>query len=327
MSATDQHQTTTETTTMRAIVADGWGDTGVLREAIVPRPAPGLTEIEVEVHAAALNPVDLWTRATGGFGQLGDPAIIGWDVSGVVTRVGGGATPYEVGDEVFGMPLFPAQAGAYAEYVVGPAHQFAPKPAGLSHAQASALPLVGLTAWQGLVEVGHLEAGQRVLIHAAGGGLGHIAVQIATARGVHVIGTASAGKHEWLRSLGVDELIDYRAVDFTSAVSDLDLVFDTVGDDTADRSVDVLRDGGRLVTVKNGSPSDAAAAKAAARGISTRWILVEPDRLGLLELTKLVDAGKLEVEVAQTFPLSEVAAAHTLLEQGSTAGKIVLEVR
>jgi NADPH:quinone reductase-like Zn-dependent oxidoreductase len=327
MSTTDSTQTTTEVATMRAVVADGWGDTSVLKEAVVPRPAPGLTEIEVEVHAAALNPVDYWHRATGGFGGLKDPAIIGWDVSGVVSRVGGGATPFEVGDEVYGMPLFPKQAGAYAEYVVAPAHQFAPKPAGITHAEAAGLPLVGLTAWQGLVEVANLGQGDRVLIHAAGGGLGHVAVQIAKARGAHVIGTASAGKHEWLKSLGVDELIDYNAVEFTDVVSDLDLVFDTIGGETGDRSIDVIRDGGRLVTVKNGSPSDAAKAKADARGVRHRWILVEPDQAGLVELTKLVESGQLKLEVAKTFPLSEAAAAHALGEQGSTAGKIVLEVR
>lgn len=313
--------------TMRAITTPQWG---VARDALVAQtiatPQPGPTEVLVEVHAVGINPVDWKSRASGSFNLWGDPVILGWDVSGVVVATGGGATLYEVGDEVFGMPRFPHQAGAYADYVAAPSRQLAPKPAGLSHVEAAALPLVGLTAWQGLAEVAKVQPGQRVLVHAAGGGLGHVAVQIAKALGAHVIGTASAGKHDWLRSLGADELIDYRTTDFADAVSDLDVVFDGIGGEYTERSVDVVRDGGTIVVLP--SPvSPAAAERAAARGITTGWTLVEPDRHGLLNLAELVEPGQLKPEIAATFPLDQVAAAHELGEAGHTAGKIVLEVR
>lgn len=324
-------QTDTQTkpvaATMRAVTTPQWG---AATDALVPQtvatPQPGPTEILVEVHAVGINPVDWKSRASGSFDLWGDPVILGWDVSGVVVATGGGASLYEVGDEVFGMPRFPHQAGAYAEYVAAPSRQFAPKPARLSHVEAAALPLVGLTAWQGLAEVAKVQPGQRVLVHAAGGGLGHVAVQVAKALGAHVIGTASAGKHDWLRSLGADELIDYRTTDFTDAVSDVDVVFDGIGGDYAERSVDVVSDGGTIVVLP--SPvSPAAIERAAARDITIGWTLVEPDRHGLLKLAELVESGQLKPEIAATFPLSQVATAHELGEEGHTAGKIVLEVR
>ena len=327
MSQTETHPKSIPAT-MRALTTPAWGPAReALAGATVATPEPGPTEVLVEVHAAGINPVDWKSRASGSFGLWGDPVILGWDVSGVVVATGGGASLYAVGDEVFGMPRFPHQAGAYAEYVAAPSRQFAPKPASLSHVEAAALPLVGLTAWQGLAEVAKVQAGQRVLVHAAGGGLGHVAVQIAKALGAHVIGTASAGKHDWLRSLGADELVDYRTTDFAEVLSDIDVVFDGIGGDSTDRSVDVLRDGGVLVTLPGGPPSPDAAARAAARSISAAWTLVEPDRHGLLALAELVESGKLKPEIAATFPLEEVAAAHELGEEGHTAGKIVLEVR
>ncbi|MDO9354982.1 MAG: NADP-dependent oxidoreductase [Solirubrobacteraceae bacterium] len=316
-----------ETPTMRAMVATEWGAPNVLAEQQVDKPEPGPTEIRVAVHAVGINPVDWKSRQSGSFDLWGDPVIIGWDVSGTVEAVGYGASLFEVGDEVIGMPLFPKQAGAYAEFVVAPSRQFIKKPEGLSHVEGASLPLVGLTAWQGLVEVGGVNGGERVLIHAAGGGLGHIAVQLAKARGAYVIGTASPDKHEWLASLGADELIDYRSVDFAEVARDIDVVLDTVGGDYAERSVKTLRDGGRLVSIAGGEPSEAAQKAAAARGIKTGVTLVEPDRHGLLELAALVEAGTLRPTIAATFPLDRVADAHALGEQGSTAGKIVLTVR
>jgi NADPH:quinone reductase-like Zn-dependent oxidoreductase len=320
--------TTIDTRTMRAMAIPEWGAPDALREVEVPCPEPGPTEILVAVHAAGLNAVDWKSRASGGFGMWQDPPILGWDASGVVAAVGGGASLYAVGDAVFGMPRFPAQAGAYAEYVVAPSRQFAPKPAALDHVEAAALPLVGLTAWQGLAEVAQVQPGQRVLVHAAGGGLGHVAVQVAKALGAHVIGTASPGKHELLRGLAVDELIDYTSVDFTEAVRDVDVVFDTIGDEYAARSLAVLRDGGRLVSITGASePGPEVEAAAAARGIRTGWTLVEPDRHGLLALSELVAAGSLRPVVAETFDLADVARAHALGETGRTAGKLVLRVR
>jgi NADPH:quinone reductase-like Zn-dependent oxidoreductase len=312
--------------TMRAIAARRWGAPDVLEPVTVPRPAPGPTEILVAVHAAGINPTDWKSRATGGFGTWGDPPILGYDVSGVVEAVGPGASLFEPGDEVFGMPRFPEQAGAYAEYVAAPSRHFARKPDGLDHVHAAGLPLVGLTAWQALVEVARVQPGQRVLVHAAAGGVGHVAVQIAKALGAHVIGTASAPKHELLRSLGADELIDYHETDFAEALSDVDVVLDTIGGDYAMRSLAVLRRGGIHVALPRPTDPDIEP-RARELGVSTGWTLVEPDRAGLLAITDLVESGKLRVEIADVLPLADAARAHELGESNRTTGKIVLQVR
>ncbi|MBA2449188.1 MAG: NADP-dependent oxidoreductase [Chloroflexi bacterium] len=313
---------------MRAITATAWGGPDVLQETTVARPTPGPTEILVAVHAAGVNPADWKSRASGGFGMWSDPPILGYDISGVVETVGPGASLFAPGDEVFGMPRFPEQAGGYAEYVAAPSRHFAPKPATLAHVEAAALPLVGLTAWQALTEVAELRAGQRVLIHAAAGGLGHIAVQIAKARGAYVIGTASAAKHDLLRSLGADELIDYTAVDFAETVRDVDVAVDPIGGDYALRSLPTIRAGGLMISLNNpGEPGPQAEAAARARQIRTGFTLVEPDRAGMLAIAELASKGLLRPMVAQVFPLSEAQRAHELGESNRTAGKLVLQVR
>jgi NADPH:quinone reductase-like Zn-dependent oxidoreductase len=324
--------TSTETipaqATMHAIAVGSWGGPDVLEEVTLPRPEPGPTEILVAVHAAGVNATDWKARATGGFDLWSDPVVLGYDVSGVVEAVGPGASLFEPGDKVFGMPRFPEQAGAYAEYVAAPSHHFARRPVGIDHIQAAALPLVGLTAWQALTEVGRVEAGQRVLIHAAAGGLGHVAVQIAKALGAHVIGTASAAKHDFLRSLGADELIDHTEVDFAEAVTGVDVVLDAIGGDYARRSLRTLRSGGSLISLTSPDEPDAETVAAAReRGINTGFTLVEPDRAGMLAIAELVEAGKLHVEIADVLPLSEARRAHELGETGRTTGKLVLRVR
>ncbi len=305
---------------MRAVVMQSYGGPEVLKLDEVAHPAPRLTEVLVRVRAAGTNPVDTYVRS-GAFPLLTPPAILGWDISGVVEEVVPGVNRFRVGDEVFGMPLFPRAAGAYAEYVAAPARQLARKPAQLDHVQAGGLPLAGLTAWQALVDVAEVKAGQRVLIHAAGGGVGHLAVQIAKARGAYVIGTASRGKHELVRSLGADEVIDYRETDFTTAVNDVDVGFDLVRRDYGVRTLDVLRPGGVLVTVDR---NPALEARAAATGKRVAVMAVEPDHVGLEGLAKLVEEGKLRVHVGETLSLEEAARAHELLGRGGVAGKIVL---
>ncbi|MBM7172131.1 NADP-dependent oxidoreductase [Streptomyces sp. G44] len=310
---------------MRAVSPRAWGAPENLVPVEVDRPEPGLTEILVRVHAAGVNPVDWKTRAEGAFGTWGDTPILGYDVSGVVEEVGPGVTLYAPGDEVFGMPRFPEQAGGYAEYVAAPARRFAPKPAGIDHVQAAALPLAALTAWQGLVETAGLRAGQRVLVHAAAGGVGHLAVQIAKARGAYVIGTARTENHDFLRALGADELVDYARVDFTEAIDDVDIVLDGVGGAYGTRSVEVLRPGGHLVTLPDpgGLPDPARARE---RGVHAGWTVVEPDRAGLLEIARLVDEGRLRAEIDTVLPLEDAAKAHAYGERGHTRGKIVLRV-
>ncbi|MGW0245681.1 NADP-dependent oxidoreductase [Nocardia goodfellowii] len=312
-------------TTMLAVVVPEWGAPEVLTPVRIERPEPGMTEILVRVHAAGVNPVDWKTRASGAFIAWGEPPIVGWDVSGTVAAVGPGVTLFEPGDEVYGMPAFPRQAGAYAEYVVAPARQFARKPPSLSHLEAAALPLAGLTAWQSLVDTAELVAGQRVLIHAAAGGVGHLAVQIAKARGAYVIATGRADNHEFLRSLGADEVIDYSAVDFSTVVGEVDVVLDAYGGDYGVRSLPVLRRGGYLVVLP-GPDTLPTAEQARERGVRVGWNVVEPDAGGLRELSGLVEAGRLRVAIDTVFPLADAAKAHAHGETGRTRGKIVLEV-
>jgi NADPH:quinone reductase-like Zn-dependent oxidoreductase len=307
--------------TMRAISQDHAGGPEVLHEVVLPKPEPVPTEILVRVRAAGVNPVDAKTRARGVLAGGGPPFVVGWDVSGVVEAVGGGVTLYRPGDEVFGMPRFPHQAGAYAEYVTAPSRHFTHKPAALDHVHAAALPLVGLTAWQSLVETADVRPGQRVLVHAAAGGVGHVAVQIAKARGAHVIGTASAAKHDFVRSLGADEVVDYTRVDFASVVRDVDVVFDTVGGDIGIRSVPTVKPDGIIVTILWPTLPDLAAA---AGDVRTAAVLVEPDRHGMLALADLVERGLLRAEVEATLPLADAARAHERIENGRTTGKIVL---
>ncbi|MEU1003896.1 NADP-dependent oxidoreductase [Streptomyces tibetensis] len=308
--------------TMRAISQDALGGPEVLKEVEIERPEPKPNEVLVRVRAAGVNPTDWKHRATGGF--LGEPPfVLGWDVSGVVEAVGIGVVAFAPGDEVFGMLPYPYGHGSHAEYVIAPVRALARKPAGVDHTQAGALPLVSLTAWQALTEHADIRPGQRVLIHAAAGGVGHVAVQIAKARGAYVIGTASAGKHEFLRGIGVDEAIDYRETDFTEAVKDADVVLDTIGGDNALRSLRVLRPGGVLVSILPGG-SDELYEEAERLGVRALRMLVDADRGGMEAVAELVEAGKLRATIAGTFPLAEAAEAHALGDTGRTTGKLVL---
>jgi NADPH:quinone reductase-like Zn-dependent oxidoreductase len=315
---------------MRAVTQDAFGGPEVLHLADVPRPEPLPTEVLVRVHAAGINPVDWKTRSGAGMAQvLGEPPfVLGWDVSGVVEKTGFGVTTLQPGDEVYGMPWFPRQAGAYAEYVTAPARQFTRKPARLNHEQAAAVPLAALTAWQLLVDTAHLTSGQRVLVHAAAGGVGHIAVQLARHLGATVIGTASAARHAWLAELGADQLVDYTSTRFEDAVEDVDVVIDLIGDGrdrTSTRSLDVLRPGGLLIAVPSGGSPDLFAT-ATARGLRATSFLVEPDGPALARIADLIDTDALHVEVEDVFPLAEAPRAHTRGEQGHTRGKLVLTV-
>ncbi len=290
----------------------------------VARPEPGPTEVLVRVAAAGVNPVDWKTRARGGF--LGEPPFtVGWDVAGVVEAAGWGVTRFAIGDRVFGMPRFPAEAAAYGDYVTSPSRQLARIPDGLGDVEAGALPLAGLTAWQALVETADVQPGQKVVVLAAAGGVGHLAVQIAKARGAYVIGTARAAKHPFVAELGADEAVDYTREEVADRVAGADVVLDLVGGETAAGVLPALRDGGLLVTVPSGSAVPALRAAAAGR-VRVTGILVEPDRAGMEALAALVAGGALRPYVERTFPLEEAARAHELGEAGRTQGKLVLRV-
>ncbi|AEN13920.1 MULTISPECIES: NADP-dependent oxidoreductase [unclassified Streptomyces] len=309
---------------MLALHQTDLGGPEVLRLTELPRPAPGPGQILVAVHAAGLNPTDFKHRAQKVF-LPPPPMTLGWDVSGTVVETGYGVTLFRPGDEVFGMLPYPYGAGSHAEYVTGPTRAFVAKPAGIDHVQAAALPLAALTAWQALVETADLRAGQRVLIHAAAGGVGHLAVQIAKERGAHVTGTASAPKHDFLRELGADACVDHRSEDFAGTEERYDVVLDSLGGETATRSVGVLRPGGVLVSLLPGAEdTEAAAERARVRAVT---LLVEHDQAGMRAVADLVDRGKLLAHVSGTFPLAEGARAHAQGETGRTTGKLVITVR
>lgn len=313
---------------MKAIVQDVAGGPEVLRLTEVVRPEPGPTEVLVRVHAAGVNPVDWKVRTSGAMldgSTVSDatPFILGWDVSGVIEAVGFGVTRFQPGDEVFGMPRFPHQAGAYSQYVTAPSRHFVRKPANLDHIQAAALPLAALTAWQSLVEFAEVTAGQRVLIHGAAGGVGHLAVQIAKARGAEVIGTARQSKHDFLRRIGVDTAIDYTTTDVTSTAGDVDVVLDPFGD-YAERSLEILRSNGVLVVLAAVSPELVTAA--AQRSHRAATVLVEPDSAGMQAIADLAATHTLRPEVDSVLPLAEASTAHERSQTNRTQGKIVLAI-
>jgi NADPH:quinone reductase-like Zn-dependent oxidoreductase len=315
---------------MRAIILRAFGPPEVLEVAEVERPAPAAGEVLVRVEAVGLNPVEAFARS-GALPLFGPPPmVLGWDVAGVVETLGPEVDRFAPGDRVFGMPRFPRLAGGYAEYVAAPADQLASPPADLDATAAAALPLVGLTVWQSLVGAAAVEPGQHVMIHAAGGGVGHLAVQLAKVRGARVTATASESKRAFVEELGADTVIDYRTEDLASRVHDVDVLLDPVGGDVAERSVPLVRPGGTIVSLLRHPDEDELQARI--EGAGRRFVphLVSPDAAGLEALAALVADGKLRVHVAQTFGFDEIADAHRLLDgspgRGSgtgIAGKLV----
>ncbi|ESS09967.1 MAG: NADPH:quinone reductase related Zn-dependent oxidoreductase [uncultured archaeon A07HN63] len=224
----------------------------------VPRPEPEQNELVIRAHAAGVNPLD-WLICRGVLPHLRDtelPWIPGWDVSGVVEAVGSGVSEFAPGDAVCGMARLPGGGGAYAEYITVTADEITAKPSSLSHLEAAGMPMAGQTAFHALYEAGNLSQGQDVLVHAAAGGVGHMAVQFAANTGAHVIGTASGRNEAFLRDIGVDEFVNYRKEQFEDEVNDVDLVVDTVGGDVLERSVKITRPGGIVVTLPE-PPSEA----------------------------------------------------------------------
>ncbi|MCF7548076.1 NADP-dependent oxidoreductase [Pseudonocardia sp. WMMC193] len=310
---------------MRAIVCTEAGGPEVLQLREVPLPEPGPDEVRVRVEAAGVNPIDWKTRSgLGPYASFeGRPFTVGWDVAGVVDTPGG---VLAVGEPVLGMAEFPSPEGAYAEYVCVPEAQLRARPEGLSVVEAAALPLAGMTAWQSLIDVGGLREGQRVLVHAAAGGVGHLAVQIAKARGAHVIGTASGPKLPLLRELGCDEVVDYRSEAFEKVLEPVDLVYDLVGGETTVRSLDLVAPGGLLICLPT-IHAAAALEAAEARGVRASGAYVRAaGGGGLSELLDLHARGLLRILVDRTFPLAQAADAHRYGEAGGTTGKIVLTV-
>ncbi|MCX4091950.1 NADP-dependent oxidoreductase [Nocardia sp. alder85J] len=297
---------------MKAVGQRSLGGPEVLETVEVPCPAPRAGQVLIRLGATSVNPADCKLRA-GAVTFLGEPPFtLGFDVSGTVTEIGDGVTEFRSGDEVFGMVH--SRTGTYGEYVLARADSLAARPASLDHVHAAALPTAALTAWQAL-ELAGLRAGERILIHAAAGGVGHLAVQFAALRGAHVVGTARAANHDFLRDLGAHELIDYTTTDFTTTIADVDVVLDLVGGGYGSRSLRVLRTGGRYVTAQS---SDAGDDPRAAR------VTGRPSPADLTAIGKLVDAGLVRVRIDRVLSLAEAAEAHRLSESGRVRGKLVL---
>jgi len=306
---------------MKAIRIHQYGGPEVLAQVELQRPTPGPNEVLIKVHAASVNPVDWKIRAgyMKDFLPLTLPATLGADVSGTVEEVGSSAARFKRGDEVYAS--LGLEAGGYAEYAVAKETIVASKPSTLDHVQAAAVPVAGLTAWQTLFEVAQLRAGQKVLIHGAAGGLGNFAVQFAKGKGAYVIGTASSRNHAFLRELGVDKTVDYNKTRFEDVVRDVDVVLDTIGGDTQERSFKVLRNGGILVSIVQ-PPSQELAAK---YGVRALFYGGHPSSSDLTEIARLIDSGKVKTVVETVLPLAEARRAHELSQSGHARGKIVLK--
>jgi NADPH:quinone reductase-like Zn-dependent oxidoreductase len=308
---------------MKAIRIHTYGGPEVLKYEDIPRPRPRRGEVLIRVNAAGVNPVD-WKVREGYLKDLQQrslPLIPGWDLSGVVEKAGPGATRFQKGAEVFSRPDI-GRDGAYAEYIVVRESEVALKPKSIDHVHAAAVPLAALTAWQALFDTAELQPRQKLLVHAAAGGVGHFAVQLAKWKGAHVIGTASGQNHDLLRELGADETIDYTTQRFEDAAREVDVVLDTIAGETQDRSWQVLKKGGTLVSIlKRPSPEKAAAHEA--RG---GYVFVQPNAAELAEIATLIDSGKLRPVVETVLPLSEARRAQELNQAAHTRGKIVLQV-
>ena len=292
---------------MRAIRLHAPGGIDGLVDERVDTPRPGSGEALVRVHAAAITRDELeWPTD-----RL--PAIPSYELSGVVSALGPGTGGVAPGDEVYALADF-ERDGAAAEFAVVPARLLAPRPRTLGHVESAAIPLAGLSAWQGLFDHGNLVAGERVLVHGAAGGVGSFAVQLARHRGAHVAGTASSGGVDVARELGADELVDNLTTRFEEVVEPVDLVFDTAGGELLARSPAVLRDGGRLVSIAERPSGDGV------------FFIVEPNRAQLVELAGLVDAGELRSLVDSVFPLDEAPAAFARSMEPGKRGKVVLRV-
>jgi NADPH:quinone reductase-like Zn-dependent oxidoreductase len=310
-------------TTMQAVRIHAYGGPELLHDEEIPLPTLQPDDLLIRVRAAAVNPVD-WKIREGylqGFLHHHLPLTPGWDVSGEVVAVGPDARGFQIGDAVYARPNI-ERDGAYAEYIAVEASEVAPKPVALDHDHAAAVPLAALTAWQALVDAAQLQAGQTVLIHAAAGGVGSFAVQLAKARGARVIATASAVNTGLVVALGADQFIDYTKTRFEDVVKDVDVVLDTVGGDTQERSWNVLKPGGMLVSVIS-PPPETAAVTHRARG---SFVFVQPNSQQLSAITRLVDEGRMKPIIHSILPLSEVRRAHAISQGGHARGKIVLHV-
>jgi NADPH:quinone reductase-like Zn-dependent oxidoreductase len=312
---------------MKAIVLKDFGGVDQLEIKDIPEPTIRDNEVLIKAHAIGLNPVDVKTRT--GKGQAAklrkeNPMILGFDVSGVITATGSSVTAFKKGDEVFGMINIPGIGKTYAEYVAAPQEHLALKPANTSHEEAAAASLAAMTAWQALVYHAKIKPGQKILIQAASGGVGHYAVQMAKHFGAYVIGTSSAENKDFVISIGANEHIDYRSVKFEEVAPMVDVVLETIGGDNIDRSLKVLKEGGTIVSLPSGV-SESVSEKAAAQNKTGIFFLVHSNGNDMQQIASLLEQGKLHSHVSQVFSFEEIGKAHEILASGKAKGKLVLK--
>ena len=314
---------------MKAIILNEAGEAENFKIEEVATPGIKENEILIKTKAISINPVDIKTRRGKSlFTELkkhGDKIILGWDVSGVIAEVGSEVKEFKAGDEVFGMVNFPGNGSAYAEYVAAPASQLALKPANITHEEAAAATLAALTAWQALVTNGKVQKGDKLLIHAASGGVGHYAVQIAKHLDAYVAGTSSAANKDFVLSLGADAHIDYKTQQPKDVISDVDLVVDALGSNEIEPSLAVLKKGGKLITLPSVT-SEAVIAKAKEHGVNAFFFMVHSNGDDMKQLARLLEQGIIKSHVLQTYRFDQMPEAHKQIESGRTRGKVVVTV-
>ena len=315
---------------MKAITLANNGGTENLIISEIPTPTIKKNEVLIRVKAIGINPVDAFVR-THPFAlemfvqpQPGEPVVIGWDISGVVEAIGQEVTQWKTGDEVFGMVNFRGHGKAYAEYVAAPADQLAWKPGNISHEEAAAATLAALTAWQALVTYGKVKKAEKVLIHGAGGGVGHYAVQIAKHFGAYVIGTGSAAKQDFILGLGADEFIDHTATQFENIVQDADLVIDSLFGDHIFRSLDAVKEGGRVIALLVPFTDEKLNQKVQEKKVYAHTLNVASNGEDMGQLGALLQSGEVRSHISATYAFEDIAKAHDEIETGKTLGKIVL---
>lgn len=309
---------------MKAIVLKEAGNVDNLEYVELAKPTINEGEVLVKVKAISINPVDVKSRAGKGvYGRIKteNPLILGWDISGIVEETK--SSDFKVGDEVFGMVNFPGHGKAYAEYVAAPANQLALKPKNISFEDAAASTLVALTAYQALVHNAKIQQGQNVLVHAASGGVGHIAVQLAKHLGAKVTGTSSAKNKDFVLDLGADSHIDYQGFDWKSAGRTFDFVLDTIGGDNIDHSLEVTKEGGSIISIPTGL-NEQVTSKAESKGVKGYFILVQSSGEDMKHIASLLESGAVKPHVSKIFPFEQMREAHLEQETGRTVGKIVV---
>lgn len=312
---------------MKAYELKEAGSVDQLQIIEIDKPIAAPNEVVIKSKAISINPVDIKTRIGKSLynelKQKYSPIIIGWDVSGVIESVGENVTQFKPGDEVFGMINFPGHGKAYAEYVSAPAGQIAKKPANITHEEAAAATLAALTAYQILRN--YIKAGNNILIQAGAGGVGHFAVQIAKMMGAHVTATASAKNIVFVKALGADDVIDYTKQPFEDAVNNLDFVLDALGGDTLKRSIQIVKAGGKIVSLPSGAIIDEINEAAKNRNVEAVFQMVVSNGEDMQQIADWLESGKLKAEVSQLFPFNQLRDAHTAVETGRTRGKVVVK--